>query len=140
LRFGWETFKKRPWFFVGASLLIALAYVIAGAISGGIDWALSGTPDQPTAIGHLVELILSTLIGMGATAFYLSAHDDLDTAMLSSLWHPRPFWKYLAAVFLVGLAIALGFILLIVPGIIFALMFMFATLIVIDREAGPIER
>jgi uncharacterized membrane protein len=139
LRFGWETFKKRSWFFVGASLVIALAYIVAGSISGGIDWAISGTTDKPTAIGHLVELILSTLIGMGASAFYLNAHDNLETVGLSSLWHPHPFWKYLAAVFLVGLAIALGFILLIVPGIIFALMFMFANLIVIDREAGPIE-
>jgi uncharacterized membrane protein len=139
LRFGWETFKRRPWFFVGSGLLIALAYVIAGSISGGIDWALSGSPDQPTTIGYLVELILSTLISMGVAAFYLNAHDNPETVSLSSLWHPRPFLKYLAVVFLLGLAIALGFILLIVPGIIFALMFIFASLIVIDREAGPID-
>jgi uncharacterized membrane protein len=37
------------------------------------------------------------------------------------------------------LTIAVGFILLIVPGIIFALMFMFTTFIVIDREFGPID-
>ena len=37
------------------------------------------------------------------------------------------------------LTIAVGFILLIVPGIIFALMFLFTTFIVIDREFGPID-
>lgn len=34
---------------------------------------------------------------------------------------------------------AVGFLLLIVPGIIFALMFLFTTFIVIDRQLGPIE-
>jgi uncharacterized membrane protein len=40
---------------------------------------------------------------------------------------------------LLGLTVAAGLILLIVPGIIFALMFMFTTFIVIDREFGPID-
>ena len=73
------------------------------------------------------------------TAFYLNAHDNPDTVGLASLWHPQPFLNFLAASVVVGLAIGAGFILLIVPGIIFALMFMFTTFIVVDREAGPIE-
>jgi uncharacterized membrane protein len=76
---------------------------------------------------------------MGATAFYLAAHDNPDTVDLSALWHPRPFWKYLGASILLGLAVAIGFVLLIVPGVIFALMFLFTTFIVIDYELGPIE-
>lgn len=76
---------------------------------------------------------------MGVTAFYLKAHDDPDAVSLSALWHPQPFWTYLGASILLGLAIAVGFLLLIVPGIIFTLMFMFTTFIVIDRELGPVE-
>jgi len=40
---------------------------------------------------------------------------------------------------LVGLAIGIGFVLLIVPGILAMLFFMFSTVIVIDRDLGPIE-
>jgi uncharacterized membrane protein len=76
---------------------------------------------------------------MGATAFFLAAHDSAETADLSMLWHPRPFWKYLGTSLLLALAIAVGFVLLIVPGIIFGLMFMFATFVVIERELGPID-
>jgi uncharacterized membrane protein len=76
---------------------------------------------------------------MGATAFYLAAHDNPETADLSSLWHPQPFWKYLGMSILLTLAIAIGLVLLIVPGIIFALMFMFAPLLVIERQLGPID-
>ena len=76
---------------------------------------------------------------MGATAFYLAAHDNPDTVDLSALWHPRPFWKYLGASILLTLAIVIGFLLLIVPGIIFGPMFMSTTFIVIERELGPID-
>lgn len=139
LRFGWETFKKRPWFFVGSTVVILLASVLINAFTSGIDAVMSGSPDEPSIIGTVINLALGTLISMGATAFYLAAHDNPDSVDLSSLWHPRPFWKYLGASILLALAIGIGFILLIVPGIIFALMFMFVTFIVIDRELGPIE-
>jgi len=76
---------------------------------------------------------------MGVIAFFLGAHDDPDRVVLADLWHPRPFWKYLGASRLLVLGGALGFLLLIVLGIIFVLMFMFTTLIVIDRGLGPIE-
>jgi uncharacterized membrane protein len=76
---------------------------------------------------------------MGATAFYLAAHDNPETVDLSLLWHPRPFWKFLGVTILLTLAVAIGLILLIVPGIIFGLMFMFATFVVIERELGPID-
>lgn len=139
IRFGWETFKKRPWLFVGASVVIALAYLVVGSISVGIDVSLTGSLDETTVAGAVVDWILSALISMGVVAFYLKAHDNTDAVSLSSLWHPHPFWNYFAATIVVGIAIVLGLLLLIVPGIIFALMFMFATIIVIDRERGPIE-
>jgi Protein of unknown function (DUF975) len=139
IRFGWETFKRRPWFFVGASLIIAVIYLLLGSLTSAIDTTLMGSPDDRSIFGSLVSCALGVLVGMGVTAFYLAAHDNVDTVALSELWHPQPFWKYLGASILLALAIAVGFILLIVPGIIFALMFMFTTFIVVDRELGPIE-
>jgi len=128
-----------PGFLVGSTVVILLASVLIDTFTSGLDAAIAGSPDEPSIVGSIINLALGTLIGMGATAFYLAAHDNPDTVDLSSLWHPRPFWKYLGASILLGLAIVVGFILLIVPGIIFALMFMFTTFIVIDRELGPIE-
>lgn len=139
IRFGWETFKKRPWFFVGASFVILFAYGVAGSITSGIDVALGATPEEPSLIGSAINFALSTFISMGVIAFYLAAHDDPETVDLSALWHPRPFWKFLGASILMGLAIGIGFVLLVVPGIIATLFFMFTTVIVIDRELGPIE-
>jgi uncharacterized membrane protein len=139
IRFGWETFKRRPWFFVGSTFLILLASGVANGLTSGIDAAFTGSPEEPSIIGTVVNFALGTLISMGATAFYLAAHDNPDTADLSLLWHPRPFWKFLGASILLSLAVAIGLVLLIVPGIIFGLMFMFATFVVIERELGPID-
>jgi uncharacterized membrane protein len=139
LRFGWETFKKRPWFFVGSTVVILLASGLIDAFSSAIDAAVGGSAEQPSVVGTVVNLGLGTLLGMGATAFYLAAHDNPDTVDLSALWHPQPFWKYLGASILYALAIVVGLVLLVVPGIILALMFMFTTFIVIDRGLGPIE-
>lgn len=139
IRFGWETFKRRPWFFVGSTFLILLASGVANGLTSGIDAAFTGSPEEPSIIGTVVNFALGTLISMGATAFYLAAHDNPDTADLSLLWHPRPFWKFLGASILLSLAVAIGLVLLIVPGIIFGLMFMFATFVVIEREFGPID-
>lgn len=139
IRFGWETFKRRPWFFVGSTVLILLASAICDGFTSGIDAALTGSANEPSIIGTVINLALGTLVSMGATAFYLAAHDNPDTADLASLWHPRPFWKYLGASILLSLAIGIGFVLLIVPGIIFGLMFMFTPFVVIERELGPIE-
>jgi len=139
IRFGWETFKKRPWFFVGTTVVIFFAYGVIGAITGGIDKAVGATPEDPSAIGGIINFVLSTFINMGVMAFYLAAHDNPETVDLAVLWHPRPFWKFLGASILVGLAIGIGFVLLIIPGIIATIFFMFTTLIVIDKELGPIE-
>jgi hypothetical protein len=139
LSFGWETFKKRPWFFIGASVVIAIVYLLIGAITSALDALQGGSTENPTLLGALADFLLTTLISMGVTAFYLAAHDNPDTVDLNALWHPKPFWNYLAASILLGLVIVAGFILLIIPGIIFALMFMFTTFIVIDRELGPID-
>src|SRR5262249_37070152 len=108
--FGWETFKKRAWFFVGTSLVIVLVYVFASALTSAIDALLGGSAKEPTLVGSLADYGFSTLISMGVTAFYLAAHDSPDTVDLSRLWHPHPFWKFVGASILVGLVIVVGFI------------------------------
>ena len=139
LSFGWETFKRRPGFFIGATVVIVLALAITGSITGAIDHAITGSAESTSGVGSLVNLALGTLINMGATAFSLQAHDEPERVSLSSLWHPQPFLKFLAASVLVAIVVGLGILLLIVPGVILGLMFLFTTYIVIDRERGPIE-
>ncbi len=132
LRFGWETFKKRPWFFIGVTFLVMLISVIvkpAAGQQGSAAWD----------VWHVVSFVLLILLDMGSTALMLHAHDDAASAKVSDLWHPHPFLNYLGAVILSAIAIVAGLFLFVVPGIFFILMWMFVKYSVIDKNLGPIE-
>ena len=159
VRFGWETFKKRPWLFVGMFALIVLAQVGVELVSRAVDAPFGGAESDYAFLGALISLACNTLISMGVTAFALAAHDNPETAELSALWHPHPFWKYLGltivfsliivAVFLLGFAfftslgrdaaLVFGVPFLVVLLVILSLMLLFSGFLVIDRGLGPIQ-
>ena len=47
IRFGWETFMRRPWFFVGATLIIMLVSGLIDAFTRGIDAACRARQISP---------------------------------------------------------------------------------------------
>lgn len=134
VRFGWESFKKRPLFLIGAFLIILLAGWTINFITEPFE-----NEGLPSFIGYLISVVLQTFLGMGMIALFLKAHDSILSADIKELWHPKPFWNYLGAMILYGLAALLGLVLLIIPGVIAMLALQFADYLVIDRNLGPIE-
>ncbi|MBI4088028.1 hypothetical protein HY418_01440 [Candidatus Kaiserbacteria bacterium] len=141
VRFGWETFKKRPWFFIAAFLLIT---VISGLINGiagltnGIAPAVLGYIDTSGTLAFFVNVVLQTFIGIGYVSFALKAHDSVDMVSLADFWRPQFFLQFLFMSTLAFLSVAAGLILLIVPGIIIMLMFYFGGYLVVDRSLDAI--
>jgi uncharacterized membrane protein len=135
IQFGWDTFKKRPWFFIGATLLYLV--VIAVVVSLLNELIVQG--GILAFIGTIARLAVQMLISMGVISFALKAHDDVEHVSIMDLWHPRPFWKYIGASLLFGLIFVVGLILVIIPGIIWGIMFGFAVYLVIDKNMWPIE-
>jgi len=133
LRFGWETFKKRPLFFIG----VVVAVIVVTSILTSV------TPENPRAafpvLLTIAVLALNMLIEMGLVAFAIKAHDDVEKVTLHDLWHPQAFLKYVGVKILTGIIVILGLILLVVPGVIAALALMFATYLVIERNLGPVD-
>lgn len=143
LRFGWNTFKSRPWIFVQVGLLLFLVNVAMNLVQSVLEYAGEQSGDI-SAIGFgLLSLVIgigvSFLISMGETAFFLKAHTDASTVSFKDLWHPQPFLKFVGASLLAGLMILGGLILLIIPGIIVGIMVMFIGYIVIEEKLGPIN-
>ena len=142
IKFGWETFKKRPWFFIGAYVLVMILSMIPGQIASMI--APAG--QDVGAFAGIIALVFSIIgvfaniyYSMGTTAFALKAHDDAAGVKLMDMWHPHPIVAFVIAGALYGLAVICGLILLIVPGIIVSLMLMFGTYVVIDRNAKAMD-
>ena len=96
---GWRTFKKRPWFFIGAILLAGIAFGVASSVIGEIG-------KIGVALGllaFLANIALQNLYGMGFTNFFLNATKSVSEVQLKDFWHPRSFWSFLGAMVLVGL-------------------------------------
>lgn len=126
--FGWETFKKRAGFFIGVTVAVCVASAIVSSITNNHGFIL-----------EIVGFCVSSLIGMGMAALFLKAHEDVTKPEFADLWHPQDFLSYLGASILTGIAVIVGTILLIVPGIFAAIVLGFGSLIVIDRHMSPID-
>lgn len=142
IRFGWETFTKRPGILIGASVLTMLLPSIPGILFPSPE-VVAGVPPPPTTTAEVVAALISVVIGifatMGMTTFALRAHDDIASVKIGDLWNPQPFWRFLGAYILVMIIIFFGLLLLVVPGVIAALGLCFVLYLVIDRGAGPIN-
>ncbi|NBV77538.1 DUF975 family protein [bacterium] len=140
VRFGWETFKSRGWFFTGAYVFAILAY---GGASRLIETIFGSNAPEPQigvlyGIGVLLSFVVNVLSNMGMTWFSLKAHDGPSTVTLHDLWHPRPFWTFVGVSILSALCVLGGLFLLIIPGFIVALMLMFGSYIILEKNVGPV--
>jgi len=135
IRFGWETFKKRPWFFIGVLVCVFIAYsvisLVTGPSHGQQGFMLSFMSIVSGVLGVVVEMMLINLA--------LKAHDNVEAVQFSNAWGELPFWRYLAVKVLAGLIVMVGFVLLIVPGVIAALVLIFSNYLVVDKGLGPIQ-
>jgi len=132
IKFGWTTFKKRPWFLIGISVLLFVVSMITTPFENNTEGVVR-------FVVQIVSWVISMLVGIAYTAFFLRAHEDVEHVTLRDAWKPEFFLNYLAASILVMIAVVIGFILLIVPGVILALMFSQTFNLIIDRNMGPIE-
>lgn len=132
LRFGWETFKKRPGFFIGVTLIIFVVSWVTGLVLRMLDL------DQ-NFIGSILNLLITTLLDLGVVATMLKVYDSVESAQFSDLWHPQQYLPYLGATVLTAIIVVVGLVLLIVPGVIAAMMLLFVKFIVVDRNMGPVD-
>lgn len=135
ISFGWSQFERRPWFFIGALII----FMILSGIVGAIISAIFGDTGSSGAIGQLVGFMVNALFAMGLMHVYLKAHDDVHSVELKDLWHPTPYLKFLAADFLQAVIIMIGFVLLVIPGVVAMVVLAFTLYLVLDKNMGPIE-
>lgn len=135
VRFGWNTMKSNLGFFVFLLIIVGLIYIVPAIL------AEVGREDLPVLSGILgvVAAVVQIIAGMGLIRVALKFCDN-EQGSLSDLFSCVPlFIKYLLSSILYGLIVLGGTILLVVPGIIWAIKYMFYTYFIVDQELGPIE-
>ncbi len=136
IRFGWETFKKRPWFLIGVLVGTTAFSMLLGQIPALID-PKGASP--LTFFLSIAVLAVSIAIEILLIRLALKAQDSIETMTFNDAFPPRPFWKYVGGQFMVALAVLVGLLLLIVPGIIVALALYFTQYATVDRKLWPFE-
>lgn len=125
---GWRIFKSRPWLFIGSSIVYLATQLVLGVVESML----------PQGIDFLVSFLIGSLISLGFVSFYLKAHDNTAETKLGDLWHPKSYLTYLFATILLTIIVMVGFVLLIVPGIILALALSFSMYLIIEKGLSPI--
>ncbi len=146
IAFGWRTFRLRPWLFVQAGVVVALANFLFGLPGDVLDSAAEAATGVQAIqllvfaiIFGLISMVVYVYLEMGTTHFMLKAHDSVEQTNLKDLIYLKGFWRYLGTSVVSFLAVIVGLILLIVPGIIIGLALSFTLFLVIDKGLGPIN-
>lgn len=134
LRGGWEVLKDR-WKDVAVLGLVYVGlFVVLGIISAPFE-----KDSGMTGIINLVTQLVSMFISIGAIRYLLGIVRG-EAVDIEMLWGGTDvFFEYLIINIRLFLVIMFGFVLLIVPGIIFAIRYMYVPYLVADGKAMGTE-
>lgn len=141
---GWRVFSRnRLLFITGALALVAFNLVLMlvrrsfGLYFFPFDDSMRVTSELPSGAGlaivHFMSLVIGPLLHLGYQYMMLRAVREEEASlsdMLASFQHPL---SVLGATWLFSLIVAVGVLLLVVPGIVWFVKYMIAGLIVVDR-------
>lgn len=137
IKYGWETMAKHFWFFAGM-LLIVYGLAIGLSLLGQflIETYLNENGLAEFIFNVLIN-VLGIILSIGLVKIALDINENKPVAykMLFNQW--SFFWKYLGGMIVYMLIVMAGFILLIVPGIIWSIKYQFTQYLILEGY-GPI--
>jgi hypothetical protein len=134
IRFGWDRMKDNIVFYI---FVLLLAWIITGGLSSIGQISFNGI--YPFAPFGLLSAIANVFFSIAFIRISLRIHDG-EKPEPADLWADyRLFWKYLGGSILYFLIVLGGLILLIVPGIVWALKYSQYGFLIVDRKMGPVE-
>lgn len=131
--FGFETAKKNLFFFITLLVTVILTYVAVGIL----QIALGKSPILSLFVA-LVRTVVGLVISMGIIKISLEFIDK-KKPKLSDLYFTRSILNYFLVSVVKTIIVVIGFILLIIPGIIFSIKLQFASYLVVDKNMGVTE-
>jgi hypothetical protein len=142
IRFGWEQTKQNLGFLLGMLLVGFLITEIPEVLVWLVNWVFG----EESLAGRFLALILTLLgvvlsivIGMGQVIIFLKILRRQKKSIGDLVTNGQRFWPYLGGTLLYGIVVIGGLVLLVVPGIIWSIMFRYTPLLILDKKMGPIK-
>lgn len=143
-RLAWDTFKQRWGTLLGLFLLTPLmALIPAGIFFGACHLLASALPASRTvllAVGGIGAVTMALVAySWGFGALICATVDDEADLRRALAEGKRLLWPYVWVSTLLGIIIGGGFLLAVIPGIIFSVWFFFAPLILFAEGTGGMD-
>jgi hypothetical protein len=135
IKFGWEIAKKKIKFFVPLLILVF-------GVSSLFDYLSDLAKKESFLISFLLTIIgvaLSIIFSLGLIKISLKICDGEEPKISDLFSQYRLFFRFLFASIIRNLVTLFGFILLIIPGIIFSIRFNFFDYLIVDKNSRIIE-
>ncbi len=131
--YGWEVTKEKIGFFISILLIYFFIVYLPEIVPYFSDNIIFNF--FVGVVGWVVWMIAL----MGLVGIALKLYDKKEVKISDLFAYYPLFFRFLIAQILYFLVVVAGFILFIVPGIIFAVRFWFFDYFIIDKKLGPIE-
>jgi hypothetical protein len=135
ISFGFEIVKKNIIFFIGVFVIVVIVSLLSSSLQFGVNMQ-----KQPLlyAIVYVATFIVNTIIGMGLIKISLEFVDK-KKPKFSDLYHTKNLINFILASLIRGVITLIGFVLLIIPGIIFSIRLQYVTYLIIDKNLPPVD-
>lgn len=135
LRYGWDVLKQNLPLFIGLCLISMFVSGMQNALGNPSRGLYFGVR---ALLGVGLQLVM-LIVHMGWIYIALRLRDNQPTE-LPDLLAPLPqFLDFLLGMIICGVIVTIGFVLLIVPGVIWAIRYCFVGMLIIDQKLDPLN-
>lgn len=141
IKFGWKTFKTNPGFLIGLLIIVYVSQFALGLVVGLIPdnnssgWALA-------LITSLLTTLFSIIISLGminALLKFVNTGKGNFADIFSEFSNFNLLVNYIIGAIIVGVIVLGGFLLLIIPGIYFAIRLSFFSYFLVEKHLAAME-
>lgn len=128
---AWQVFKQR-W---GQLLGVGVLYMVLSSIIASLPALFQGSDSQVAVLGaSLLTQLMSLFLSIGMTKIVLSVVRLQEVSIADMFEGGKYLLQYFLGSLVVGIITFIGFLLLVVPGIIWSLKYMFVLYLIVDEE------
>ena len=135
LSYGWKKTKEQFWLIAG----VLVAYSAISIVISSIEKSNTVKENIVLAIVlFIISITVGTILKIGLMKFFLNANEG--KGQFADLFSAHgTFFTYFIGSTALGIITIVGILLLIVPGIIFAMMYFFTLFLIVDRKMEIID-